>query len=89
MTRLVPVWQVTAQATCRVSRTPLALNMGMRDTLKKAVGTVAAGIRSALPAHLRSLHARSAESEILSSALNPPVGVLMNVLINRIVQRLE
>jgi hypothetical protein len=34
--------------------------MGMRDTLKKAVGTVAAGIRSALPAPLRSLHARGA-----------------------------
>jgi hypothetical protein len=40
--------QVTAQANCRVSRTPLALNMGMRDTLKKAVGTVAAGISFAL-----------------------------------------
>jgi len=40
--------QATAQASCRASRTPLDLNMGLRDNMKKAVGTVAAGISFAL-----------------------------------------
>ena len=39
-------WQPAALASHRSSCTPLELNMGLRDKMKKAVGTVAAGIRS-------------------------------------------
>jgi hypothetical protein len=44
----IPWPQATAHPTCRPSRTALELNMGLRDNIKKAVGTVAAGLRLVL-----------------------------------------
>lgn len=57
--------------------------MGMRDTLKKAVGTLAAGIRSATPSPLRSPHGRGAGhtySADVSAALDPKPRLLLTHL---------